>query len=260
MPGAVLFARYAYPPNALGLCGPDDHQALLEYGDEGVSDPGLEHLARGFDGAWPYLELIAAAGTRADRGVGPGDPLDRAVVEAYWIGGSAADRVAPASLVRSLDDRFRRRAGANWNQVLAAVVAGLPVCHAFHVFAVYPWTGLLRSGASDRAVQVLDQCRIRAGEVVEVDGDSVVVRTRRLSWNGDALDLGPPSVEVATWRRSGRGPVAELAAGDTVALHWDWVCDRLTEAQRARLAGDTNVHLQFVNAWSRRQWREGTFS
>ena len=29
LPGPVLFARYAYPPNALGYCGPDDPAALL---------------------------------------------------------------------------------------------------------------------------------------------------------------------------------------------------------------------------------------
>jgi hypothetical protein len=33
--GALLFARYAYPPNALGLCGADSPGTLLEYGDAG---------------------------------------------------------------------------------------------------------------------------------------------------------------------------------------------------------------------------------
>ena len=27
-PGPVLFARYAYPPNRLGLCGPEDAPSL----------------------------------------------------------------------------------------------------------------------------------------------------------------------------------------------------------------------------------------
>ena len=30
--GAVLFARYAYPPNELGYCGPDDAAAILRPG------------------------------------------------------------------------------------------------------------------------------------------------------------------------------------------------------------------------------------
>jgi hypothetical protein len=38
---ALLFARYAYAPNALGLCGADAPQKLLEYGDVGDCDAGL---------------------------------------------------------------------------------------------------------------------------------------------------------------------------------------------------------------------------
>ena len=59
--GPLLFARYAYPPNALGLCGADETRTLLEYGDAHVSDGGLSELARTFHGAWPYLSLIAHA-------------------------------------------------------------------------------------------------------------------------------------------------------------------------------------------------------
>ena len=48
--GALLFARYAYPPNALGLCGADTPRTLLEYGDAHASDGGLAELARTFEG------------------------------------------------------------------------------------------------------------------------------------------------------------------------------------------------------------------
>ena len=74
-PGPLLFARYAYPPNALGLCGSEESRALLEYGHAGASDEGLGELARAFEGAWPYLTLIAGAN-------GIRDPLDARVVEA----------------------------------------------------------------------------------------------------------------------------------------------------------------------------------
>ena len=71
--GAQLFARYAYPPNVLGYCGPADHLSLFEYGTSGVTDAGLVELAKAFAGAWPYLELIAGS-------TGIKDPLDRRVV------------------------------------------------------------------------------------------------------------------------------------------------------------------------------------
>lgn len=41
IPGPLLFARYAYAPNALGYCGADEPRTLLEYGDAQASDRGL---------------------------------------------------------------------------------------------------------------------------------------------------------------------------------------------------------------------------
>ena len=101
--GAGLFVRYAYPPNRLGYCGPEDVEALVAYGVSGVSDPGLRQLVTAFEGAYPYLELIAAA-------AGLRDPLDRRVVEAYWIGNRLLTGVDMARFGRSMTERFRNRA------------------------------------------------------------------------------------------------------------------------------------------------------
>ena len=105
--GPLLFARYAYPPNQLGYCGGDDPGALLEQTSAGVVDGGLRQALRAFEGAWPYLELIAAAN-------GIDDPLDARVVEAYWLGSPLLERVGTTLLGGSLDERFRHRAGRSW--------------------------------------------------------------------------------------------------------------------------------------------------
>ena len=60
-PGPVVFARYAYGPNRLGLCGPDDAEALFGQTSRGSDERELRELALGFEGAYPYLELIARA-------------------------------------------------------------------------------------------------------------------------------------------------------------------------------------------------------
>ena len=143
-PGPLLFARYAYPPNALGLCGAEESRTLLEYGTAGASDEGLAELARAFEGAWPYLTLIAGANKIRD-------PLDPRVVEAYWVGNSLLDRVSPQTLARHVEDRFKGRVGRSWERIVDAVAAGAVPHHTFHVFAVYPWLGLLRTGAVDAA-------------------------------------------------------------------------------------------------------------
>jgi Family of unknown function (DUF6390) len=238
--GAQLFARYAYPPNALGYCGGDDNRELLAYGEAGVTDGGLVQLARSFEGAWPYLELIAGAN-------GVRDPLDPRVVEAYWVGSPLLERVSSGSFATHLDERFRRRAGRAWDVVATAIPDGGVPHHDFHVFGVYPWVGLLRSGDASEPLRVLESCRITPARVLEVDGDSATVSRRPLVWDGRELRLGPPVARTVAWRTGGTGFLNELQPGDWVSLHWDWVCDRLTSRQVSTLARYTERMLALAN-------------
>jgi hypothetical protein len=238
--GPLLFARYAYPPNALGLCGADEPRTLLEYGAAHASDRGLAELARTFDGAWPYLTLIAAA-NRID------DPLDPRVVEAYWIGNELLDHVAPRTLVRHVEDRFRGRIGRSWERVAAAAAAGAVPHHAFHVFAVYPWLGLLRTGAVDEPLYVLDRCRTSAALVESVGDETARVLVRPLRWDGRLLTFGPWTRREVRWRDGGDAFVQQLRPGDVVSLHWDFVCDRLAPSSAAALERVTRSALAAVN-------------
>lgn len=238
--GGVLFARYAYPPNELGYCGPPDHRAVLEYASAGVADRGLVELARGFTGAWPYLQLIAATN-------GIEDPLDHRVVEAYWLGNALLENVDRTSFANSLRDRFRPRAGAQWAHVEELVPALAVPHHNFHVFGVYPWVGLLNSHASDAPLQVLNSCRIRWGQVVGVSGDRVMVRSRPLTWNGRELALGALCIEEVARSLDGYATAPQLQQGDWVAMHWHWVCDRLSTRQLGALRHYTQRQLDVTN-------------
>ena len=239
--GPQLFARDAYPPNSLGYCGPADSGALLEYGAAGVTDAGLVDLARGFAGAWPYLELIA-------RATGIRDPLDRRVVEAYWVGTPLLDTISATDIGNSMEDRFRARTGHQFSHLAQGVVAGGVPHHSFHVFEIYPWVGLLRDDRkSTSALSVLDRCRIRWGTVVSTSGDEAVVRSRPLEWDGMALRLGEPRLETARCSTGGTGFVSALLPGEVVSLHWDWVCDRLTGSQLQQLRRFTHRHLTIAN-------------
>ncbi len=240
-PGPVLFARYAYPPNSLGYCGPGDPSALLGAAAEGTDVVGLGHLAARFEGAWPYLQLLAACN-------GIRDPLDRRVVEAYWVGNSLLARVPASALMDSLSDRFERRAGRRFDSLIAAVPGGGVPQHSFHVFAVYPWLGLLRSGVDGPPMEVLDRCRIRWGRVEAVSGDLVAVASRALTFDGSRLMLGPVRIEQARRSLDGVGFVGDLRPGDIVSLHWDWVCDRLSPSSLAWLQYCTNRNLDSANS------------
>ncbi len=237
--GALLFARYAYPPNALGLCGADSPGTLLEYGDAGESDGGLAELARTFEGAWPYLTLIAEA-SRIE------DPLDPRVVEAYWVGNDLLAHVPPATLVRHVRARFRGRLGSAAERIPSIVAAGAVPHHCFHVFALYPWLGLLRSGIVDESLRVLDQCRTTPALVLSIEGESAEVLAEPLLWDDGRLRLGMPEPRRVRWRDGGRA-FARPQPGELVSLHWDFVCDVLTSEGAARLAGVTRRVLGAVN-------------
>jgi hypothetical protein len=229
--GPLLFLRYALSPNERGLCGPADSSALRDRTESGASGPDVTRLIRGFEGAWPYLELIAAANRIAD-------PLDERVVAAYWIGNSLLDRVDMAGYGAFLEERFRARAGRGWAPIAAAVPVGAVPHHSCHVFCVYPWTGLLREGRTEPSLRILDSCRISWGWVITAD--PLVVLRRPLTWDErtGVLDLGPPAPSPAA-----PGFVAGLEPGDWVSLHWGCVCDRLKPAQVRALRHYTDLHL-----------------
>lgn len=238
--GAILFARYAYPPNELGYCGPSDHRALLDYGAEGVVDPGLVQLAQGFAGAWPYLEFIGRAS-------GVGNPLDPRVVEAYWLGGPLLDAIDLRTFGKAIEERFRGRAGNRWQYLAEAIPHGAVPDHSFHVFGVYPWVGLLHTGRAASPLEHLDRCRIRWGQVVSVDGDQVTVRSRPLTYDGLDIGLGAPRPETARRSVSGTGFLDGITPGDWVSLHWGWVCDRLGRRELGLLRRSLARQLEITN-------------
>jgi hypothetical protein len=238
--GPILFARYAYAPNSLGYCGPADSRALLDHAASGTADAGLRELARGFEGAYPYLELIA-------RATGCPDPLDARVVEAYWLGNELLERVDFGLFGSSLLERFRRRAGSRWGYLAEAVPIGAAPTHSFHVFGVYPWIGLLNGERRDTPLTVLDRCRIRWGLVAAVDGDQVLVMTRPLLFDGRRLTLGDRRLEPVTRAIDGVGLVDQLAPGEWVSMHWHWICDRLSRRQLANLRRHTLRQLEIGN-------------
>lgn len=234
MTGAELFARYAVPPNLLGYCGPQDRALLRDLvGDPDPPVDELAHTAMLFEGAYPYLELIAGSSGRR--------PLDRHVVDAYWIGNSLLAGLDPLTWSNAIDDRFRRRAGERWDAIAKSLPAGGLPNHAFHVFCVYPWVGLLGSGLVEPALGTLDRCRIAWGTVVAVAEHDVRVRSKHLQWTDGQLSLGDAALDTMA-----RGP-DPVNPGDVVSLHWDTVCERLTPGRLAALRTVHDRHLQVAN-------------
>jgi hypothetical protein len=106
--------------------------------------------------------------------------------------------------------------------------------HTFHVFAVYPWLGLLRTGDVAQPLSVLDRCRTTPALVLGVAGGTAEVLAPSLDWDGRRLALGSWERRTARVTDNGLGFVG-VDPGNWVSLHWDFVCDRLTPTQAATL-------------------------
>jgi hypothetical protein len=168
------------------------------------------------------------------------------VVEAYWLGNVLLDRVRPRALADSLATRFGSQV-RDRDRLLAPLSDGAVPHHGFHVFGVYPWVGLLRSGRVDEPLSVLERCRIRWGRVESLAGDEAIVTSRPLRWTGTRLELGVPWQETVIAGRRGYQLTSELRVGDWCALHWGWACQRLSARQLRALAGYTRRQLAAVN-------------
>lgn len=241
VPGPLLFARYAFGPNRLGYCGPADAAELFELAVDGRRTADLRALAQRFEGAWPYLALIARANGRPD-------PLDPEVVEAYWLGNGLQASVRPSAFGDSLMERFRARVGrTEWPWLLAKPATGAKPIHAFHVLDVFPRMGLLRSDRADAVLDVIEGCRVRWGRVLSVDGDWLVVDVVPLTLDGGRLALGQSRPErIQAWQR-GAGFLSEIEPGDVVSIHWTWACERLDRRRLTNLAGWTRRQLALTN-------------
>jgi hypothetical protein len=231
-PGHALFARYAYPPNELGYCGPSGT------GDPPGSDgAGLAEYAHEFDGAWPYLNAIAEA-------VGQPDPLGERIVRSYWVGGPLLAELDASVLLARLREAF--------NGQVTGLLAEVPpdnvlAHHSFHVLVVYPWIRFLdRDPATP--LKVMQDCRIRWGIVDEVDDEHAVIMAQPLTFDSGVLALGAPVRERVRWRRDGASLAPPPVPGQTVSAHWDWVCAALTDTEAADLEAATRATLNLVNA------------
>ena len=230
--GLAEFARYAFPPNELGYCGPADSSVLLR-----ADNPAdVAAHAREFDGAWPYLRAIADA-------VGA-DPLNDDVVRAYWVGGPLLGRVDSSGLLVRLREAFAGQATGLLTALPSTAVALSH--HSFHVFVVYPWVRCLDNDPTP-PVRILQSCRIRWGTVDSVEDDHAVILSRPLDFGDGALVLGGAAAERERWRKDGSSLLSMPAPGDTVASHWDWLCATLADGDAAALATATQATLDLVN-------------
>lgn len=229
--GVRRFARYAAAPNALRYCGPDEQigQAL----GEDVDADDLRGLALHFEGAWPYLTLIAAE-------LGFADPLHDGVVKAYWEGSPLLPDVDGTLLASMTEQTHGHRAGKT--PLPTALVRQALPHHSFHVYCVYPWVGLLRAGVAEPSLRILDQCRVSVAVVAGLDPLHVTRRPLRLE--AGLLGVGAPTIERV---RPCPDHAIRPSRGDLVTVHWGWICGVLDNGRAQLLESVDAFHRRLAN-------------
>lgn len=238
-PGHRLFAQYAHAPNALGYCGPAGSAALVAAATGSPPVAAVDEVAvvaRRFSGAWPYQRLLADL-------LGIDDALDPVVVRGYWTGNARSAAVDRREFGERLLAELKPQAGHYWAHLTEELLPEAAPSHAFHVLGVYPWSRLLGVGAEP--LHVLESCRIAWARIDAVDGEELVVTGPRLRYDeGTAgLALGEDEEHRIGHLVDGRPFVPDLVVGDTVAVHWDFACDRLAPAEVEALEEQTQHQL-----------------
>ncbi len=248
-PGPVLFARYAFGPNRLGLCGPEDWRSLLELGVAGAaaaSGPSSRRSgpARAPSGPTPGAEPgprdprcsgARLRQRRRPRPAGPGGPLRRRlpVPGAHRPGprprrphgppgrGRLLDRQPPVRPGRSgshARSRWTRASDRSWRPMRGA---GWPASRRPAHGRRTPSTSSTSSRASGSmrggggvtdAVKLMDACRIRWGRVLEVKGDQLVVNAVPLGLVEGKLALGEARPQSVRRWLDGTGFVSDVGA------------------------------------------------
>ncbi|MGH9151415.1 MAG: DUF6390 family protein [Acidimicrobiales bacterium] len=235
--GLLAFIRYGFMPNHLGYCGGNQADLLFEHAAAGRADPRLAPLLAKFTGAVPYLRTIAAAN-------GIGDPFDRRVVDAYWVGNELLDTVEASALSRTLEERFGRQlTGRLRDEVLRKPPEGARPYHLFHVLDVYR-----RLEAREISMAAMESCRISWGQVRSVEPAALVVDRRPLVERDGKLELGAAGAERVLRSLSGQGFTDEVSVGDWVSIHWGWACEVLDPARLAHLRRWSAHHLALANS------------
>jgi hypothetical protein len=194
-----------------------------------------------FEGAIPYLKLIAAS-------AGIADPLDARVVEAYWIGSGLLDTVKQDRFGENLTDRFKGRA-KEWAWLAGKPAAGGVPHHSFHVLEVFPRVGLMRSGEVPPALlETMTSCLVRPASVVSRDGPYLSVMAPAVELRDGKLAFGTPRPETVLSDCEGASFVTEAQHGDSVAIHWGWSCEVLSPVRRDHLERATARSMALANA------------
>lgn len=242
--GIIRCTRYAFMPNRLHLCGPENQADVLEFyakTNQGKAIKTIRPVLENFETLYPYLKLI----TRANR---QKNPFAEKIIEAYWLGNNYLESVGAAGLYRhivdtiKLDKKISRKELSDFQKKFNH--RALPH-HNFHVFSIWRRTGKINQ---KHTLATMDACRISWGKIMEIKPQSLVVKTKPLTAdkNGKIKEHNEFIEREILNYFEGNILLNNIKIGDYVSLHWGCVCEKLNQEQVNNLQNYTDLSLQFA--------------
>ena len=235
--GLLTFARYAFAPNYYKYCGPDKSNDLAEALVGHYDERGLLEILSQFEAAVPYLNLIARSNNISDI-------FDQRVVSAYWLGNNLLFKVPSKLFYQTFSDvEIKKRAGKNFHQIKKQLLFGAKPHHSFHVFDIYRFAGLSKTGKNNiDLLKLINNCRISWGRVrkiddedqlIEVESEKIIEKIKKLKFENCRMKVKNISLKIKE--------------GDLVSTHWGFVCDKITKTEANNLHFWTEYHLNITN-------------
>lgn len=238
--GNLLFAKYAYSPNRLGYCGPKENRAIFDYCVAQQSDKGLIQLLQNFEGAFPYLKIIAKSNKIKD-------PFDEKVVEAYWVGNNLLKNIQVDDFYDSLSERFGKKinqSAMKW--ILTKPPIGAKPHHSFHVLDVYTKTGQIRGSMKTNILDTINNCLVMWGKVKNSHKPEALSYKLEIEYRPIILEKGKLVLgELKT--KNIESYFIQPKVGDMISFHWNNVCAILSERELGNLKRWTLYHLKIAN-------------
>jgi len=218
MSGPKIAALYGLIPNQLGFCGPQ--QDLLRKfiaGKLGIPDiiPVLEK----FEAAYAYYELIA------NKNKIKNGPLNKRVVEAYWIGNELLDKITADDLRQMIAEKFTKPGLLSKSQAFKKgklIPENSKPHHSFHVLILGSITGRVNFTGDTK---LKDICRIGWGRVDKIKDSKITVSYDPLVGE-KIIKFGRPVKKEITWDKE---ILPEVKIGNWVSFHWNHAIQILRE-------------------------------
>ncbi len=247
--GVLLHAKHAYMPNSLGYCGPDDRGKILQAIHESAVDERLLGVLKNFEAAYPFIHLIGKSTAR--------DPFDFEVTEAYWIGNNLLHEVSPSEFYefthRGLQTKIPRDSS---RKIFSELNSQAIPHHSFYVLNIWARSERalnhpeMDSRTSRSLEQLMDNCRISWGRVIEKKGTTLKVQYSPLKITDGMLALSSPITKRVQYD-SEVPSFLNLRPGDNVSIHWNFACEVLTPRQLSNIKKYTLSDITAANRLAR---------